>query len=443
MDLLELRAEGIYCAAGDFYIDPWEAVERAVVTSAGRARPGSRAYLTARSGARLVRERLGAGAPVESAEYGERMAMGDAAVSLHPAGHMLGSAQVRMERGGEVWVFAGDFRPAADATRERFEPLRCHTLLTGAAFGLPIFRWPTESETIAAIHEWWRGNREAGKTSVLYAAPLGQAQRVLARLDGLVGAVWLHPEVERVCAIYRAEGIDLPAGGDERSATLKIAPPGSTPAGRTPGRPGTRAERGARISTAMVSGWMRIRGTRRRRSLDRGFVLSGQADWTELLARHRCHGRGNGLGDARVPGAAGALAGGAWAAGAHHGRAVRGGGRVKAFAELYAALDETTKTNEKVAALERYFRDGRAGGRRVGGELPDGAASQAAAGIAQAGAVGHGGGGGAGLAVRRVLPRGGRFRGDHRAAAAGGGAIHGPAAALLGGGAAAADARSR
>jgi putative mRNA 3-end processing factor len=272
MDLLELRAEGIYCAAGDFYIDPWEAVERAVVTNAGQARPGSRAYLTARSGAGLVRERLGADVPLEGAEYGERVAMGDAAISLHPAGHLLGSAQVRIERGGEVWVYAGDFRPAADATCERFEPLRCHTLLTGAAFGLPIFRWPAESETMAAIHEWWRGNREAGKTSVLYAAPLGQAQRVLARLDGSMGTLWLHEEVERVCAIYRAGGIDLPVGGEERSATLKIAPPG-----------GGERERGARVSTGMVSGWMRIRGTRRRRSLDRGFVLSGQADWTELL----------------------------------------------------------------------------------------------------------------------------------------------------------------
>ncbi len=269
-----MRTEGVYCAAGDFYIDPWEAVERAVVTNAGRARPGSRAYLTARSGAGLVRERLGAGAPVQSAEYGERVVMGEAAISLHPAGHMLGSAQVRTERGGEVWVFTGDFRPGANATGERFEPLPCHTLLTGAAFGLPIFRWPAESETMAAIHDWWRGNREAGKTSVLYAAPLGQAQRVLARLDGSVGAIWLHEEVERACAIYRAEGIDLPAGGDERSATLKIAPPGSTPGW---------GERGARISTGMVSGWMRIRGTRRRRSLDRGFVLSGQADWGELL----------------------------------------------------------------------------------------------------------------------------------------------------------------
>jgi putative mRNA 3-end processing factor len=269
MDLLELRPKGVYCASGNFYIDPWEPVERAVVSNAGRARAGCGAYLTARSGAGLVAERTAAGASIQTVEYGERMAMGAAVVSLHPAGHMPGSAQVRVERGGEVWVFAGDYRPAADGTCEPFEPIRCHTLLTGAAFALPIFRWPAEGEVIAAIHEWWRGNREAGKTSVLYAAPLGLAQRVLARLDVSIVAIWLHEEVEKYCAIYRAGGIQLPAGGAEASATLKIAPPGW-------------GERGARVSTAMVSGWMRIRGTRRRRSLDRGFVLSGQADWAEL-----------------------------------------------------------------------------------------------------------------------------------------------------------------
>ena len=270
MDLLELRAEGVYCAAGDFYIDPWETVERAVISNAGRARAGCGAYLTARSGAGLVAQRTAAGAGIQTAAYGERKAMGDAMVSLHPAGYMPGSAQVRIELGGEVWVFASDFRPAVDGTCEPFEPIRCHTLLTGAAFALPIFRWPAVEETMAAIHEWWRANREAGKTSVLYAAPLGLAQRVLARLDVSIGGIWLHEEVERYCAIYRAGGIDLPAGGEERSATLKIVPPGL-------------GERGARVSTAMVSGWMRIRGTRRRRSLDRGFVLSGQADWPEIL----------------------------------------------------------------------------------------------------------------------------------------------------------------
>ncbi len=270
MELLELRAEGLYCAAGGFYIDPWEPMERAVVTSAARARPGCGAYLSAESGAALVRERTGAGAAVQGVAYGERVPMGEVALSLHPAGHMLGSAQVRIERGGEVWVFAGDFRPGEDPIGEPFEPLRCHALLTGAAFALPVFRWPPESEAMAALHQWWRVNREAGKTSVLYAAPLGLAQRLLARLDSEPGGLWLHPEVERFCALYRAAGIALPAGGPEESATLQIAPPGW-------------GGRGARISTAMVSGWMRIRGTRRRRSLDRGFVLSGQADWAELL----------------------------------------------------------------------------------------------------------------------------------------------------------------
>jgi putative mRNA 3-end processing factor len=270
--LLEHRPDGLYCAAGDFYVDPWAPVARAVVTHAhsDHATPGSASYLTAATGAAILRERLGPDAVVQATAYGERLTIGDAVVSLHPAGHILGSAQVRIEHRGEVWVVSGDYKLAPDPTCAPFEPIRCHTFVTESTFGLPIFRWAPERDTLAAIHDWWRSNRESGKTSVLFAYPLGKAQRALAALDASIGPIWAHDAVERYSRAYREAGVALPPQGSRDAASLIIAPPGYE-------------HRGSRVSTALVSGWMRIRGTRRRRSLDRGFGLSDHADWPELL----------------------------------------------------------------------------------------------------------------------------------------------------------------
>ncbi len=269
MSLLEIRAAGIWCAAGDFYLDPWAPVDRAIITHAhsDRARPGSRAYLTVREGERLLRAQVGPDAAIQTVEYAEVLSLGAARVSLHPAGHLPGSAQVRIEHGGEVWVFSGDYQLAPDATCTPFEPVRCHTFVTEATFALPVFHWPEAAETIAAIEAWWRANQEAGRLSVLYAEAPGPAQRVLAALDRCIGPIGAHPGIEQFNRIYRGQGIELGRLADH--PTLLIAPPGTA--------------RAANASTAMVSGWMRIRGTRRRRALDRGFVLSGHADWPALL----------------------------------------------------------------------------------------------------------------------------------------------------------------
>jgi putative mRNA 3-end processing factor len=261
VDVLQLRAEGLYCAAGEFFIDPSGPVERAVITHAhsDHARPGSRAYLTSRTGEAVLRARLGADARIQTAEYGEAVTLGGARVSLHPAGHILGSAQVRIEVGGEVWVVSGDYKLAVDSTCAAFEPLRCHTFVTESTFGLPIFRWPAEHEVAGAIHAWWRGNQEAGRASILFAHPLGKAQRVLALLDALAGPIYTHGAVERMNAVYRAQGI-------------RLAP--TTHAGAK----GEWA-RGLIVAPPLSHG----SATRRRRSLDRGFVLSDHADWTGLL----------------------------------------------------------------------------------------------------------------------------------------------------------------
>ena len=275
--MIELREAGLYCPPGGFYIDPWGPVERAVITHAhsDHAHAGSRSYLTAREGEALLRARIGEDGAIESVDYGERVALGHVTVSLHPAGHILGSAQIRIECGGEVWVVSGDYKLARDATCEPFEPLRCHTFITESTFALPIYRWPSAVEIAAEIHEWWRSNRAAGLTSVLFAHPLGKAQRVLAMLDGSIGAICAHGAVEKYTAIYRAHGIPLPEVEEFTPGALVLAPPSAM------GSPWLK--RFGAISTAMASGWMRIRGPRRRRSLDRGFVLSDHADWRGLL----------------------------------------------------------------------------------------------------------------------------------------------------------------
>jgi putative mRNA 3-end processing factor len=247
---------------------------------AGHARPGASSYLTALPGEQLLRAQLGPEAAIQAVAYGESITIGDSRVSLHPAGHILGSSQVRIEQGGEVWVVSGDYKLAPDPTCDPFEPLRCHTFVTESTFGLPIFRWPAEGEVIAAVHAWWRANQEAGRASLLFAHPQGKAQRLLALLDPSIGPILTHPAVEQITGIYRGQGIAVAPStplGDHGpwSRALILAPPSAH------GLPWEK--RFGSASTGLVSGWMRIRGTRRRRSLDRGFVLSDHADWPGLL----------------------------------------------------------------------------------------------------------------------------------------------------------------
>ncbi len=286
MALLEAREAGLYCTLGDFHIDPALPVERALITHAhsDHARPGSRAYLTAGPGEALLRTRIGDDAAIQSEPYGKPLRIREVSVSFHPAGHILGSSQIRIEHGGEIWVVSGDYKLAPDPTCVPFEPVRCHTFVTESTFGLPIFRWSDAAQTMAEIHQWWGANRQAGRASVLFAYPVGKAQRILSALDAAAGPLVFHEPVERVNAIYRAQGIPLPlptaqtnapGGNADFSEALILAAPAAQ---------GSRwLRRFGDASTAFASGWMRIRGPRRRRSLDRGFVLSDHADWPALL----------------------------------------------------------------------------------------------------------------------------------------------------------------
>jgi putative mRNA 3-end processing factor len=277
----------MYCAAGDFHVDPWQPVDRAVITHAhgDHARWGCNRYLCSRESERVLRTRLGADAAIESVPFGERVDINGVSVSLHPAGHILGSAQIRVEHRGEVWVVSGDYKTEPDPTCTPFEAVRCHTFVTESTFGLPIYRWTPQRETFAAVAEWWRANAAAGRASVLFGYALGKAQRLLAGLlDADVGPIFTHGAVERLNRDYRAGGVALPpttyAGiapkGQSFANALIVAPPSAAGS--------SWLRRFAPLSTAFASGWMRIRGARRRRSLDRGFALSDHVDWPALLA---------------------------------------------------------------------------------------------------------------------------------------------------------------
>jgi putative mRNA 3-end processing factor len=276
---------GLFCAAGNFYIDPWQPVERALITHAhsDHARPGSAAYLCAAPGATVLRHRLPE-ATIETVHYGETMAIEGVRVSFHPAGHILGSAQVRLERNGEVWVISGDYKRAPDPTAAPFEPLRCHTFITEATFALPIYTWDPADAVVAEMLEWWRLNREADRPSVLFCYALGKAQRILGVLrDHAIEPVRLHGAMAGPTDAYREAGVALASTerigeatrGKALSRALVLAPISA--------RGTVWMRRLPNASTAFASGLMRVRGVRRQRAFDRGFVLSDHADWPSLL----------------------------------------------------------------------------------------------------------------------------------------------------------------
>ena len=283
--ILELTPSGLYCSSGDFHIDPWRPVKRAVITHvhADHARSGSRSYLCSQDSRIILQSRLGPAARVDTLEYGRSLSINSVNVSLHPAGHILGSAQVKLEKNGYSVVVSGDYKTHGDPTCSPHETIRCHTFITESTFALPIFRWPNPDQIIAEINSWWQSNRDQDRTSVLFAYALGKAQRILAGLDPSIGPILTHGAVENMNRCYRDAGITLPetrhidAVEDRNilSGALVIAPPSAD-------NP-VWMRRFKERSRAFASGWMRIRGNRRRRSVDRGFVFSDHADWDGLV----------------------------------------------------------------------------------------------------------------------------------------------------------------
>lgn len=289
MALVTVNAGGLYCPAGDFYIDPWRPAPRAVITHAhgDHLRAGSDEYLLARPGLSLARRRLPPEARVRALEYGEPVMLGGVRVSLHPAGHVLGSAQVRLEHGGETWVVSGDYKRDPDPTCAPFEVVPCDVFISEATFALPVYRWTPTAAVAAEIHAWWMANRERGLASVLFAYALGKAQRVLAELAALTQEpVYVHGAVASLVEAYREAGVAmLPTLAPEATrrasyaGALVLAPPSAAGS--------TWMRRFGEAATGFCSGWMRVRGDRRRRGYDRGFVLSDHADWPSLLRTFR------------------------------------------------------------------------------------------------------------------------------------------------------------
>lgn len=284
-DLVVIRREGLYCPQGDFYIDPWRSVERAVITHGhgDHARVGSAEYYAPTRSLPILRWRLGE-QRYHAFDYGHVFEIGNARVSFHSAGHVLGSAQVRIEAHGQVWVASGDYKRQHDPTCDPFEVVECDTFITEATFGLPIYRWPDTSDVAREIVEWRDHCATRGEAAVLLCYALGKAQRILAELSAWTDRpAYLHGAVAAGVEVYRGAGVPMlatrpvseTAKGAEFAGELVIAPPSAA------GSPWMRRFRSAQ--TGFASGWMRVRGNRRRRNYDRGFVVSDHADWPDLM----------------------------------------------------------------------------------------------------------------------------------------------------------------
>ncbi|MDB5890430.1 MAG: putative exonuclease, ligase-associated [Polaromonas sp.] len=285
-DLIVQRPEGLYCPPGDFYLDPWRPVARAVITHAhaDHARMGHSHYLASVQAEGVLRSRLGQDITLQTLDYGQVITHNGVKISLHPAGHVLGSAQVRLEHGGQTWVASGDYKVAPDATCAPFEPVRCDVFITESTFGLPIYRWRPDAELFAEINAWWSANAAVGRASVLMCYSFGKAQRILSGVDASIAPIVVHGAVQALNIAYRDAGVKLPEtlmvsdveDPADFQRALVLCPPGAA------GGPWIKRF-GNDFSDAFASGWMQLRGARRRGGYDKGFVLSDHADWPGLM----------------------------------------------------------------------------------------------------------------------------------------------------------------
>jgi putative mRNA 3-end processing factor len=284
MKLLEFTDCGIFCKQANVYIDPWKPVDKAIITHghSDHARWGNKSYLCHHLTKPILQWRLGVDNKIESVEYNEKININGVEFSLHPAGHIVGSAQIKVEYKGEVWVASGDYKLENDLLTEPFQPLKCHFFITESTFGLPIFKWKPQQIVYREIEQWWQQNQQNGLVSVLTGYTLGKAQRILAGIDRGIGPVFVHGAIHNMNEVLISAGIPLPktprvtidGNKADFSNALIIAPPSALSS------PWMR--RFYPYSTGVASGWMSLRGTRRRRAVDRGFVISDHADWNDL-----------------------------------------------------------------------------------------------------------------------------------------------------------------
>lgn len=284
MALIDFTNKGLYCSAGDFYIDPWKPVSKAVITHghSDHARWGSGSYLCHTHTVPILKLRLGEG-NYQGIAWGEHILINGVHVSLYPAGHIIGSSQVRVEYNGEVWVFTGDFKIEDDGLSGTFEPVKCNTFITESTFGLPIYKWKKQAIIYEDIRNWVRANQQADKASVIIAYSLGKAQRVIEAVSAVTEDIYVHGAVWNVQQTLRAAGHQLQAVKKVDAEVSKTAYRKAVIVAPSGAESSPWIKRFSPYSLAICSGWMQVRGNARRKNADRGFVLSDHADWEGLL----------------------------------------------------------------------------------------------------------------------------------------------------------------
>ena len=284
MPLLEFTKKGIYCKQADVYLDPWRGVDKAIISHGhtDHAKWGSKRYITHEINAPIISHRLGK-ILVTGKKYGEAFRINGVKFSFHPAGHVPGSSQIRVEHKGEVWVFTGDYKTQVDGISTPFELIRCNTFITECTFGLPVFKWEKPLKVHEDINSWWANNKSNKVTSLLMGYSLGKVQRLLKHIDYNTGKIFTHGATEKMTNLLR-QFIDFPeteiitrdTKKAEIEGNLVLAPPAVMGS--------AWAKKLGVVSTGYASGWMAIRGARRRRAVDRSFVLSDHADWEGLVS---------------------------------------------------------------------------------------------------------------------------------------------------------------
>ncbi len=284
MGLITFTDNGLYCKQGDFYIDPWQPVHRAVITHAhsDHARTGNTLYLAHRDSYYLLKARLGLGIAIQTMDYKQTISINNVNITLFPAGHIIGSAQVRIEYKGETWVVSGDYKIQDDGVTIPFEPVKCNTFITESTFGLPIYQWQPQSEIMDKIHQWVLHNQSIGRNSILDAYSLGKAQRLIHALSAYGHKIYAHGAIyymqEAIKQFMHFPEIEYLTPETPKESVkngIIIAPPSAI------NSPWMR--RWQPYSLGICSGWMQVRGAQRRRNADAGFALSDHADWKGLL----------------------------------------------------------------------------------------------------------------------------------------------------------------
>jgi putative mRNA 3-end processing factor len=282
--LITFTNKGIYCKQGDFYIDPWRPVNLAVTTHghADHVKWGNKAYLCHELTKPILQHRLGE-LNIQTLPYRKEININGVKLSLYPAGHVIGSAQVRLEYKGEICVISGDYKVEYDGVSAAFEPVKCHTFVSESTFGLPIYKWQPQEDIFNQIRNWISSNRDKNQTTVLVAYSLGKAQRLIAGLAGY-GDIYVHSSIANLNDVFSKAGVILPYAIPITAETSKevlqkgivIVPPVMAE--------GKWIKSLTHAATGICSGWMQVRAGRRWRSADAGFALSDHADWPGLLS---------------------------------------------------------------------------------------------------------------------------------------------------------------